>query len=67
MAPRRHNTQTAIDRQRLLADFERRLRYDEEHGDFRHWLRHADSLAWVVHPTADETGLLTELGISPAD
>ena len=67
MAPRRHNTQTARDRQRLLADFERRLRYGEERGDFRHWLRHGGSIGWVVHPLADETDLLAELGISADD
>jgi hypothetical protein len=49
----------------LVEDFERRLRFDEEEGDFRHWLKRRRSIAWVVHPTADETELLAEIGIKP--
>jgi hypothetical protein len=67
MGRRRHNTQTPRDRQKLVEDFERRLRYDEEQGDFRHWLKRPGSMAWLVHPTSDESDLLTELGIRPED
>ena len=67
MSRRRHNTQTPRDRQKLVEDFERRLRYDEEQEDFRHWLKRAQSIAWVVHPLADETDLLAELGIKPEE
>src|SRR5207249_369465 len=38
MARRRHNTQTWRDRRRLVEDFERRIQYDLELGDLRHWL-----------------------------
>jgi hypothetical protein len=65
MPPRRHNTQTVTDRHRLLADFERRLENDRRENDFRHRLGRPGSLAWVVHPTADEPGLLAELGLCP--
>lgn len=67
MAPRRHNTQTPNDRRKLLEDFQGRLRYNEEQGDFRHWLRRPNSLAWVVHPLADETDLLAELAVGPEE
>jgi len=67
MSARRHNSQTLRDRQRLLANFEGRLRHDEELGDTRHWLRHAESIAWVVHPLADEAELLAELGVLSED
>ena len=45
---RRYNTQTARDRAKLVADFERRLRWNEKQGDYRHWLRRPRSIAWVV-------------------
>jgi hypothetical protein len=67
VARRRHNTQTARDRRELVRDFERRLRYNQQQGDCRHWLQRPRSLAWVVHPTADETQLLAELGMRPDD
>lgn len=63
MARRSHNTQTDRDRRRLMANFERRLAYDEKCGDRRHWLVRPQSIAWVVHPLADETALLAELGM----
>ena len=62
MPRRRHNSQTERDRQRLIEDFERRLRYDETAGDRQHWLSRPKSMAWVVHPCADEAALLAELG-----
>ena len=64
MARRRHNTQTARDRQRLVEDFERRVRYSET-GDQRSILRRPHSTAWVVHPAADETELLADSKHSP--
>jgi hypothetical protein len=67
VARRRHNTQTARDRQRLLSDFEQRLEYDRQTGDRRHWLVRPQSIAWVVHLTADETELLAELGVHPSE
>lgn len=67
MARRRHNTQTPRDRQKLVEDFEQRVRYTEEEGDLRRLLRRPRSLAWVVHPLADETALLAEIGITPED
>ena len=65
MARRKHNTQTTRDRQKLVQDFEQRARYDRETGDLRHLLEGPRSLAWVVHPLADEMDLLAELGIPP--
>jgi hypothetical protein len=65
MPGRKHNTQTDRDRRKLVADFERRLRYGDETGNRRSWFPRRDSLAWVVHPLADEHDLLAELGIPP--
>jgi len=65
MARRRHNTQTPTDRRKLVEDFERRVRYSRETGDLRPLLERPGSLAWVVHPLADETELLAELGMNP--
>jgi hypothetical protein len=67
VARRRHNTQTPRDRQRLVEDFEQRVRYTEEEGDARRLLRRPRSLAWVVHPLADETELLNQIGITADD
>jgi hypothetical protein len=67
MPPRRHNTQTARDRERLVANFMERIEFDRRENDFRHRLGRPRSLAWVVHPRADETGVLEELGISPEE
>ncbi len=67
MARRRHNTQTDRDRQKLVADFEARLRYDTELGDRRAWLVRPHSIAWVVHPRGDEWDLLLELGMRPVE
>jgi hypothetical protein len=65
VARRKHNTQTPRDRRRLVEDFEQRVRYDRELGDLRHLLERPRSLAWVVHPLADEADLLAELAIMP--
>lgn len=65
MAPRKHNTQTPRDRQKLVEDFEDRVQYTRETGDLRNLLERPRSLAWVVHPLADETALLAELGVAP--
>ena len=67
MARRRHNTQTESDRRRLMLDLELRIREDDQSGDYRHQLFRPRSLAWVVHPLADEAELLRELGIAPED
>jgi hypothetical protein len=67
MAPRKHNIQTPLDRQKLVADFEQRVLYSEAEGDTRALFRRPRSLAWVVHPLADETLLLAEIGIGPVD
>ena len=65
MARRKHNTQTPRDRQKLVEEFEERVRYTRETGNLRPLLARPRSLAWVVHPLADETDLLAEIGAAP--
>lgn len=67
MARRKQNTQYPRDRKRLVVDFERRIRYDEEEGSDLNVLRCPNSIAWVVHPLADETELLAKLEMQPSE
>jgi hypothetical protein len=67
MARRRHNTQTPRERRKLVEHFERRVQYSRQEGDLRNLLERPCSLAWVIHPLADEAEQLAELGMEPEE
>lgn len=63
MAGRTHsNKQTALDRAKLVHNFEQRFRDHEPVGT----LKRPKSVAIVVHPTADDTVLLQQIGWEPS-
>jgi hypothetical protein len=67
VARRRHNIQTPHDRQKLVEDFEQRLRSTREEGDLRSLVERPRSLGWVVHPLSDQADLLAELATAPGN